>query len=212
MNKESFIDIVKPYSMTSPERISELFDSLEEIRLNNIQGDLIECGVWKGGNILGIMEYLDFHKMDRDIWLYDTFTGMTEPSQYDVDINNYKALDIWQYEVVKCFSPLEEVTQILSKSNYPFERLNIVVGDICITLKNKRNIPEKIALLRLDTDWYESTKIELEVLYPNLVEGGILIIDDYGHWSGAKKATDEFFSNKEINFKQIDYTGIKLIK
>ena len=80
------------------------------------------------------------------------------------------------------------------------------------TLKNGENLPNKISILRLDTDFYESTKIELKYLYPLLVEGGILIIDDYGSWLGSKKATDEYFSNK-INFMHfIDHSARMIIK
>ena len=76
----------------------------------------------------------------------------------------------------------------------------------------KKNIPKKISLLRLDTDWYESTKIELEILYPLLQKGGILIIDDYGHWGGSKKAVDEFFLDKYVWMHYIDYACRLIIK
>jgi predicted O-methyltransferase YrrM len=84
-----------------------------------------------------------------------------------------------------------------------------VKGDVLKTLKDRGNLPKSISILRLDTDWYDSTRIELEVLYPLLTPGGIIIIDDYGHWSGARSAVDEFFSKQEIKpfFSYIDYTG-----
>ena len=89
MNIDKFIKIVKPFTMTSEERIISLFESLEYIRLNNIEGDFVECGVWKGGNILGMMEYLSYHNMiDRKVWIYDTFEGMTNPEDDDVDFND----------------------------------------------------------------------------------------------------------------------------
>jgi O-methyltransferase len=213
MNRDKFIKIVKPFTMTSEERIISLFESLEYIRLNNIEGDFVECGVWKGGNILGMMEYLSYHNMiDRKVWIYDTFEGMTNPEDDDVDFNNTKANDI--IDSIRCYSPLEEVKINLSSSSLPNDRLVYVVGDICETLDCEKNIPNKISILRLDTDWYKSTKKEMEVLYPKLINNGVLIVDDYGHWKGSKKAVDDYITDQKLNLKieKIDYTGIKIIK
>jgi hypothetical protein len=166
---ELFIKIVQPYSMTSIERISELYYSLEYIRVNNIDGDVVECGVWKGGNILGIMEYLHHHKINKNIWLFDTFEGMTDPEENDIDLNNNHASNMLHIPVVLAYSPIDEVKENLSKSNFNKENLIFVIGDVSETLINKSNIPEKISLLRLDTDWYKSTKDELNYLYDNAV-------------------------------------------
>lgn len=213
MKKEDFISLVSPYTMTSLERISELYNSLEYIRLNNIDGDLVECGVWKGGNILGIIEYLYYYQItNKKVWLFDTFKGMTPPENIDIDLTGNNASDIMHISIVKAYSPLEEVKSNLSFSNFPQEKIIFVQGDVSETLLDKKNIPNKISLLRLDTDWYKSTKDELVYLYPKLVNKGVLIIDDYGHWKGSKQATDEYFSNHNIHFHQIDYTGIKIIK
>ena len=94
------------------------------------------------------------------------------------------------------------------------DNFKFIEGDILKTLLNKSNVPDKISVLRLDTDWYESTKIELEVLYPKLQKGGVILIDDYGHWGGCKKAVDEYFSkmqNKPL-FIPSDYTGRVAVK
>jgi O-methyltransferase len=213
MNIDNFIKLVKPFTMTSIERIGELYHSLEYIRKNDIEGDFVECGVWKGGNILGIVEYLNFYNMtDRNVWLYDTFQGMTEPEDVDIDLTNQKASDILQH--VLCYSSLDDVKKNLSISNFPKNNIKYIIGDICNTLNVEENIPNKISLLRLDTDWYKSTKKELEILYPLLINNGVLIVDDYGHWRGSKMAVDEYFELKKINpqIKFIDYTGIKIIK
>jgi hypothetical protein len=208
MKKNDFIEIVKPYTMTSEYRISALFDSLEYIRINEIEGDFVECGVWKGGNILGILKYLEYHNMmSSNIWLYDTFNGMTEASEFDIDHKNNSG-KVWEG---KCDATLDYVKNVVKLSDYSESKIKFVVGDICETLNFEKNIPNKIALLRLDTDWYSSTKKELEVLYPLLQKNGNLIIDDYGHWKGCKKAVDEYFQNK-LKFEKIDYTGIKHIK
>lgn len=214
MVKSTFIEIVSPFTMTSVERIGALYDSLEYIRANNIQGDFVECGVWKGGNILGIMEYLAFHKMtDRKVFLYDTFEGMTPPEDIDKDLNGRKAESI--LEDVMCISPIDEVRETILRSSFPIANVTFVVGDVCKTLDSANHLHKNnLALLRLDTDWYASTKKEMEVLYPKLNFGGVLIVDDYGHWKGSKTAVDEYFEGQGISpqIEQIDYTGIKIIK
>lgn len=213
MKLDDFINIVKPFTMTSIERITGLYYSLEHIRINKIKGDFVECGVWKGGNVLGILEYLTNHNMtENNVWLYDTFEGMTTPEDIDVDSSGNKG-DIKLAEVL-CYSSLEEVKNILSVSTYPKDKIKFIKGDVCETLKININIPKNISLLRLDTDWYKSTKEELEVLYPLLSVNGILIVDDYGHWKGSKIAVDEYFNNLNLNVEihKLDYTGIKIIK
>ena len=210
MDLIGFIKIVKPYSMTSEARISCLFNCLEYIRKNKIPGDLVECGVWRGGNILGILKYLEFHNMtDRNVWLYDTFSGMTMPEDNDVDYTGRKASDI--LADVLCMNSLTEVQDVINNNTqYPRDKIKYVVGDICQTLLNTENIPERIALLRLDTDWYESTKIELEVLWDKVEVNAPCIIDDYGHWQGCREAVHEFFNAKncEHRFDHVDYTCV----
>lgn len=212
MDLNFFIRTVQPYSMTSIERITELYNSLEYVRLNNIGGDIVECGVWKGGNILGIMEYLHYYNINKNIWLFDTFEGMTEPEENDVDLNNNHASKMLHIPVVLAYSPIDEVKNNLSKSEFNKNNLRFIVGDVSKTLLNKNNVPENISILRLDTDWYKSTKDELTVLYPKLVNNGVLIVDDYGHWKESKQAVDEYFDGKNIVIESIDYTGIKITK
>jgi O-methyltransferase len=211
MDRSTFTELVKPFTLTSTERIHCLYDSLEHIRKNEVTGDCVECGVFKGGNILGIMEYLDSHNIiDKKVWLYDTFTGMTVPEQVDRDYRDNVASEI--FDSVDCIESLNQVKKNLSSSSFPAEKVNYVVGDVCETLHDTKNLPETISLLRLDTDWYASTKMELEVLWHRLERNGVLIIDDYGHWKGCKKAVDEFFDGKSSEFVKVDYTAIYLIK
>lgn len=199
--------------MTGRDRISYLYQMLQYLKQEKIEGDFVECGVWKGGNILGMMEFCDFEKKyDLNIWAYDTFEGMTAPTDRDVDLDGKLANNI--LNSIKCICHLDEFEKNIGTSSFPKDKIKIVKGDICKTLEDKKNIPEKISLLRLDTDWYESTKKELEVLYPLLEPGGVLIIDDYGHWKGSRTATDQYFSSININphFTKIDYTGVCHIK
>lgn len=213
MNKNEFLDIVQPFSMTSKERIFALFDSLEYIRKLNLEGDIVECGVWKGGNIFGIIEYLyRFNINNKNVWLYDTFQGMSNPEIVDVDLNHKAASDLMNLPSILAYCSLDNVKATLCKSKFDQNYIKYIVGDVSQTLTIPHNIPKNISLLRLDTDWYKSTKDELHFLYPKLVNKGILIVDDYGHWQGAKKACDEYFAYKNITISQIDYTGIKIVK
>lgn len=208
MDFNEFLRISKPYTMTGVDRIKSLFDSLEYIRQTNLDGDIVECGVWKGGNILGCVEYCKFHNIEKTFWLYDTFTGMSKATEHDIDLNGYKG-EVWEG---KCDAMLDEVMNLIHNTNYPINKVKFIVGDICQTLNFEDNVPQKISLLRLDTDWYESTKKELEILYPKLSNNGVLIIDDYGHWKGCKKAVDEYFKNTSTIIEKIDYTGVRIFK
>ena len=205
---------VQPFTMTSPERILALCNAVQYVVENQIQGSFVECGVWRGGSIAAAARTLQrLGDVDRDLWLYDTFEGMSEPTDQDVDCWGYDAetllteQDRSDAKSVWCVSALQEVKNVMAETSYPANRVNYVEGRVEETLPG--NKPEKIALLRLDTDWYESTKCELEELFPRLQPGGVLIIDDYGHWQGCRKAVDEYFTNHSINIflNRIDYTG-----
>lgn len=141
---------------------------------------------------------------DRDIYLYDTFAGQVRPSTEDYKDRanpeaSYQAnLARWEKGQVSGASKqwkvatIDEVRANVYRSGYPRERFHFIEGDVRQTLPSDRH--RRIALLRLDTDWYESTKHELECLYDKIVAGGVLIIDDYGRWRGCRKAVDEFFA------------------
>lgn len=207
-------------SMTSVERAYSLHRAVQYIIENNIQGDFVECGVWRGGSAMVMAKTLkEIGVTDRKIYLYDTFEGMPPPTEKDFDLNGKKADEILQNHknkkeesVIWAIAKLSNVQYNLGKMDYPNSNLVFVQGKVEDTIPNK--IPDRIALLRLDTDWYESTLHELNHLYPLLEKSGVLIIDDYGHWIGAKKAVDEYF---EIHkpaplLSRIDYTGRLAIK
>lgn len=213
------INKVSNYTMTSPERIVALIRATKYLEKNNIIGDIVECGVWKGGSVGAcVLTLNELKKTDRKIWLFDTFEGMNTPSEVDYDINGKLASDRMDVENketswIWAKAQLDLVKNNVYSFGYPTEKINFIKGLVEETLFNNE-IPEKISLLRLDTDWYESTKIELEILYPRLVSGGVLIIDDYGHWNGCRKAVDEFFDSLEFSpfLNRIDYTGRIIIK
>jgi O-methyltransferase len=216
---KSILKLVKPFTMTSPERIKVLLDAIRYIISNNIKGDYVECGVWKGGSTLAVASVLEImNNFDKKLWLYDTFEGMSEPTNFDLDIKGRKAEDRLLKEDknsswVWAFSDLVEVKKTMSLSKYPKEKIEYIKGKVEDTLVTE-NQPKEIALLRLDTDWYESTKVELEQLYPKVVKGGIIIIDDYGHWKGSQKAVDEYILENNLNvfLHRIDYTARLIVK
>jgi O-methyltransferase len=160
---------------------------------------------------------------DRDLHLYDTFEGMNAPSEHDTSAFEAPALETWveaQETGERAWSELfsqelfdeAAVRELLLSTGYPAERLHFARGPVEETLP--RAAPGALALLRLDTDWYESTRHELEQLWPRLADGGVLIVDDYGHWEGARRAVDEFFATSAapVLLSRIDYTGRIAIK
>lgn len=199
----------KPFTMLSKERIYANIDSVVNIVNNNIFGDIIEIGVWKGGSILSMILALEELDVSRNIKLYDTFSGMTEPTSKDYQINDGVSADALKNDqLIKAYCELEEVKRNIFNNTKLEHNIEFIKGDIC----NAEIFPQSISILRLDTDWYESTKYELEKFYPLVSNNGIIIIDDYGHWAGSKLAVDEFIKNKNIELNKIDYTGVYFIK
>jgi len=213
------INLVSKFSMTPKIRIYNLLQALRHLKIKKIDGDYVECGVWKGGNVLLFKKFLeneDFRQ--RDIYAFDTFEGMTNPDDDDIEINtNTPAIKLLKGDKKKetniwGICSLEDVKENISKYVNNLENIHFVKGPVENTLNDNKNIPKKISLLRLDTDWYQSTKKELEVLYEKVSSGGVVIIDDYGHWGGSKKAVDEFFSNKNVWMHYVDYACRLIIK
>jgi len=201
---------VRPWTMTSPERIYALIQAVRFVTANSVPGAIVECGVWKGGSMAAIARtLLQSADVSRDLYLFDTFEGMTEPTATDVDYLGKHAAKVFEEnEGARCAdAPLEQVKEVLHSTGYPAEKLHFVQGKVEETIPAAA--PESISLLRLDTDWYESTRHELLHLFPRLSRSGIIIIDDYGHWKGSRQACDEYFSenNIPIFLHRIDYTG-----
>jgi hypothetical protein len=202
----------RQYTMTSWERLYALYKSVQYTVENRIPGDLVECGVWRGGSMKLVAHVLcSLGDTTRTLFLYDTFEGMTEPDPaVDIDFSGNEAVRDWrevQRRGVKwAYAPVEEVREILATSGYPMEKVKLVKGLVEETIP--ATIPASIALLRLDTDWYSSTKHEMEQLYPKLSPQGILILDDYGHYQGARRGVDEYFSNldKKPFLQRVDYS------
>ncbi len=210
---------VQPFTLTSIESVIALIRATEYVLARNIPGDLVECGVWRGGSALAIGRTLMRRgNASKRLFLYDTFTGMTPPTGDDVDAWGEAACATMQGTVrrplqrdVWAYAPLEEAKRTVALSGLADGRLRFIQGPVEKTIPCPET-PPSIALLRLDTDFYESTRHELMHLYPRLSRGGILIVDDYGHWRGSRKATDEYFGARSPFLHRVDYTCRMAIK
>jgi hypothetical protein len=189
---------VRPFTQTTPERVFVLTRAVEYILAHDIPGAFVECGVWKGGSMMAVALALTrAGRRDRGLFLFDTYQGMPEPVAQDGEGVRTE----WEKNVAAThngwnYAPLDEVRANLNTTGYPPEHLHYVVGKVEKTVP--ASAPETVALLRLDTDFYESTRHELEHLFPRLSRGGVLIVDDYGAFQGARLAVDEYLREKGI--------------
>lgn len=213
------IRAVSDKSMIGDAGLIANLDAVAYVVANRIAGAVVECGVWRGGSIMAMaMKLIALGDTSRNVYLFDTFEGMTAPSDLDVSYTGQSAhrtflanqraegINAWRY------ASLEDVRANLLTTGYPSHRLHFVKGDVAETIP--ATPLGEIAVLRLDTDWYESTRIELEYYFERISHGGVLIIDDYGHWTGARKAVDEYFDKCGIQplLFRIDYTRRMMIK
>jgi len=201
---------VRPWTMTSVERIYALIQAVHYVSRSAIDGAIVECGVWKGGSMAAVARTLvQLNDVNRDLYLFDTFEGMPPPTGEDVDYSGGRASVILKKDPAYYCNdaPLDGVKKVLYDTGYPAAKIHFVKGNVKDTLP--RQAPRSLSLLRLDTDWYASTKHELTHLFPILSKGGVLVIDDYGHWKGSRQAVDEYFEEHRIPIllNRIDYTG-----
>lgn len=197
--------LVEPYTMTVQkkyDRLESVWRHLMRICNEDIPGDFVETGIWEGGMGILATDYLRFRQQGdkRKVWLYDTFEGMPKPSKHEDD----KAWE--RYTIFKknnigwCEASLESVKENFKEVGLDLDNpkehqpeVKLIKGKVEDTLKDPENLPEKICLLRCDTDFYESTVATLEHLWDRVVPGGVVIFDDYGRWRGQRKAVDDFF-------------------
>jgi O-methyltransferase len=210
----------RQYTLIHVERMYSLYKAVQYIVKKNIPGDFVECGVWKGGaSMMMAKTLLSMGVKDRKIYMYDTYEGMAKPTAEDKsNVPGAEPVNkIWEREQAEdhnewCYGPLDGVKEAMRSTGYPEENIIYVKGMVEDTIP--QTVPQKIAMLRLDTDWYSSTKHELEHLYPLLQEGGVVILDDYGYWEGARQAADEYFAKNNINIflHRDDYSGVTGVK
>lgn len=215
---ESFLPIYercRSYTMTSVERMYAMFKAVKYLEDATVEGEIVECGVWRGGSMMVAAYTLAaLGNTSRNLYLFDTYEGLPRPdTDKDVDIWGNRAIDGWMPRSVGAEKSHwaeageEEVKANLLSTGYPAKRLHHVKGMVERTIPDAA--PQRIALLRLDTDWYASTKHELEHLFQRLNRYGVLIIDDYGHFKGARTAVDEFIQSRRIPIllNRVDYSG-----
>jgi hypothetical protein len=212
------VQLVRPYTMTGVDRIVALVHAVRYLTHYRIPGAFVECGVWRGGSMMAAAAALLAAGDDeRELYCYDTFEGMSPPTSVDVSYEGEAATELLARDPkgtgLWCYADEADVSANLARTGYPPHRIHLIAGRVEETIPS-RMPPGPIALLRLDTDWYESTRHELDHLYPRLVSGGVLIADDYGHWQGAKRAVDEYFAEhpSRIFLHRIDYSGRLVIK
>lgn len=206
----------RPFSMTTAENLWSSIKVVEYIEAKGLPGHIVEAGVWRGGQAMAMGLMLKRLGSTRPIWLYDTFQGMPAPTEADVNVKGHTASEFFD-KLARgdgysdwVFASRTDVERNLAATGYSHFRL--IEGMVEDTLADPRNVPETVAFLRLDTDWYESTRIELETLYPRVSDGGILVIDDYGPWKGARKAVDEYFQGETILLQYVDRGARMVIK
>ncbi|HEY49438.1 MAG TPA: macrocin O-methyltransferase [Dehalococcoidia bacterium] len=184
---------VRKYTAILPLRLSNLHRLCREIDISAVPGDVVECGVYNGGSASILASVCTRSPLERDIWLFDSFEGLPEPGTEDgIKSQGWKG---W------CHGDLEKVKTVFQKLHIPESRVRIVKGWFQDTFPSVQ-IPD-IALLHIDADWYESVKLCLEKFYDSVRPGGFVIIDDYGHWEGSRKATDEFLEQRGIDIELV---------
>lgn len=209
---------VRGHTMTSPSRIAALCDAVAYVVQQQIPGDIVECGVWRGGSMMAAALTLKrLQAGTRHLRLYDTFEGMSEPADRDRDPSGRSAAEILSVSskadsVFWAYCPLEEVQRAIASTGYDPQLCHFIKGPVEQTLPAQAS--EQIALLRLDTDWYRSTYHELTHLYPRLSVGGVLLLDDYGYWQGAREAVDQYIAENRLRLflHRIDHSGRLAIK
>jgi hypothetical protein len=212
------IEKTKEYSMMPYVNIQTLYEQAIYCEKNNIQGSFVECGVWKGGAVGAMaMANLKHGVSRRDLHLFDSFDDICSPN---AEIDGTKAVDdVFNYSNINKESflsgqltPIEGFYDFLgghgtvddcsnllfNHIKYPREHVHFHKGWFQDTLPKDADKIDKIAILRLDGDWYDSIKICLDYLYDKVAENGIVIIDDYGYYQGCTKAVDDFFKERNI--------------
>lgn len=216
--QRDILSAVKPFTMAGALRTLSTIAAVEYVVRHRVGGAIVECGVWRGGQMMAAAMALKHLGAERDIYLFDTFAGMTKPDERDRDHEGAAAAPVYDASIQRpvgdrwCEAGIEDVRRNLAMTGYPMSRFHLMQGDVESTIPG--SAPETIAYLRLDTDWYASTAHEFEHLYPRVSRLGVVTVDDYGHWQGARQATDEYLERHGIPalMHRIDYSARQFIK
>ncbi|MGY1618364.1 TylF/MycF/NovP-related O-methyltransferase [Geodermatophilus sp. SYSU D00691] len=214
------ITAARPFTMTSVDALFSLVEATRYLVRRELPGAFVECGVWRGGSMVAVARtLLELGVTDRDLWLYDTFEGMTEPADRDVLLSGDRApaadllaaSPVGDGDGIWCYSTLDQVRAAMTSTGYPADRVHYVAGPVEETIPGR--VPDRIALLRLDTDWYESTRHELRHLVPLMPAGGVLIVDDYWYWEGCRQAVDEYLAETGLPLllTPVHITGVAVL-
>lgn len=219
----NLVKVCKKYNFgtTTEYNLLQFFNSYKKIYKNQVQGSFVECGVWKGIYLVFIQKLNEYYNLNnRKIYGYDTFEGNPRPLEKNDDINvdKYGNSLIKEYDYKKMDdntsgwnnASLDNVQENFNQNTQPNNNLILIKGKVEDTLLDQKNLPEKIAILKLDTNFYESFKIELEILAPKVQKNGIIIIDNYYSYKGIQKATDEYLQKNKlkVEFNRISRNAI----
>ena len=211
LRKVALILRVSPiYTMLSSERLSALYDIVQTINNGNVEGVIVECGTWNGGSAAMMAASCRNSKtstLRRAFWLFDSFQGLPRPGEKDADEEKQSFFHGWNK------GDPAKVKKIFEKLRLPIEDVKIIPGWFNETLKQTNIL--KIAVLHIDADWYDSVKVVLDSLYDKVVSGGIIVIDDYGRWQGAKMAVDDYLKEhdiKNVKLEKIDSSAVFFLK
>lgn len=200
--KLRLILVCRSYTFLTYRRLSRLYEAALDLEEEGLAGDLVECGVWKGGSAGMIASAAK--NTSRQIWLFDSWEGFPEPTKDDITFQNQP---VQKGMILSSKKTAEKL--LFQKLKLDRQKIRLVKGWFTQTIPPcKKNI-RKIALLHLDCDLYSSVKFCLEHLYDRVVKGGYIFIDDYGHWRGSQKAVDEFIKKRKLKVKlqKIDYSA-----
>lgn len=202
---------VKPYTLTSKERVLALREAVRYVSRAGIEGDIAECGVWRGGSMMVIaLTLVALGDTTRHLYLFDTFTRPPDPEPRDRDVHGRDAATQLEADLrnpAYAYLPMDEVRSLIEGTGYPMDQVHFIPGLVEDTIPDQALA--RLSLLRLDTDYYRSTLHEMTHLYPRLTSGGVLIVDDYGEFVGARDAVDEYFerAGEVVLLNRIDMTG-----
>lgn len=193
----SFYRKCKKFSFNTTQKMYSSYKAIEYIVYNDIPGDIVECGVWRGGSCMLIaLTLLKLKNTGKKIYLFDTYEGMTIPDDVDVTFDGRPARELMAEREARMIAPLEEVKRNMFSTGYPEDKLIFIKGRVEDTVP--KFLPEKISLLRIDTDWFQSEYHGLCHAFPRLQPKGVIILDNYGCWNGARYAADKYFNENNI--------------